>query len=198
MYSVYASQEPYTTTIVYKSFPEHQTAIKETAHHVLHTLHKAGHYFHEFINPVIEGEEDMHTPRADIRETADKYYIEVELPGIKMNKDFKLQWTNSRSLLLQAHVKQPEIDLQSTAKEMTNGSEEQLTKSRYPIHYFKRERVFGQFYRAFEFWAPVDHDTIEAKLHNGLLRIVITKVFEEQVKCKPVKVEHKVSAPGAF
>jgi HSP20 family molecular chaperone IbpA len=188
IYFLYAPPEPFATTVIDKSFPGHYLPLGNT-------VHKIGHSIHEFFNP---DSNEVSTPRADIRETVDKFYIEVELPGVGMDKDFSLQWTNSRTLLLEAKLKQPEINLQPTSHEAEgipeNGSQHKSKAPQHPIHSIKKERRVGQFARAFDFWVPVNHETMEAKLQFGLLQVVLTKSPEQLMNSKSVTVEdHETS-----
>jgi len=96
----YPEIEPYPTTYVAHTYPE-------KGHHLHHIpmgylAHKAHTIFHD-------RDREVHLPKADIRETSQNYYIEIELPGIKEKSQLHLRWTTMRTLLLTSFIARPEI-----------------------------------------------------------------------------------------
>ncbi|KAK8038515.1 hypothetical protein PG993_006926 [Apiospora rasikravindrae] len=49
---------------------------------------------------------EVRSPCTDIRESDDAYFIDVELPGV-VTDDIRLNWTNSRVLLVEADAQRP-------------------------------------------------------------------------------------------
>lgn len=96
----YPEVEPYPTTYVSHTYPE------KGAH--LHHLplpflaHKAHRIFHD-------KDQEVHIPKADLRETMSNFYIEVELPGISDKSQLHLRWTSLRTLLVTSKITRPEI-----------------------------------------------------------------------------------------
>jgi len=187
IYYLYAPPAPYVTTSVSRSFPEpHYWPLENAIHN---TLHKIGHSVQDVVHPY--GNE-VRTPHADIRETVDKFYIDVELPGLGGKTDpadFCLKWTNSRTLFLEAELKQPEISVQTTSEEAAKKPEVNGETPHHPIHLTTKERRLGHYARAFNFWVEVDREAMETKLQYGLLQIVLKKVPEEKTEHKVVNVE---------
>jgi hypothetical protein len=70
-------------------------------------------------------------PDVDIRDATDSYVIEVELPGISDKKAIKLEWTSTRSLLLNATTERPFVE-DAPAPSQQNGTQDgdnKLTKT---------------------------------------------------------------------
>ncbi|KAH8651286.1 hypothetical protein BX600DRAFT_441721 [Xylariales sp. PMI_506] len=171
--------ERYQTTFLRDTFPEMHWPLA-------HQRQRLGHVIHDLIHPF---EEDVRTPHTDIRETAEKYYIDVELAGLVAKEDYSLKWTNSRTLLVQAQIKRPQLPEEVAAAslpERTPGFDVEPRK----FHFLARERGIGTFARAFYFNVDVDHDRIEAQLQAGLLRLVLLKKEPEHMLAKDVEVKH--------
>ncbi|KAM0815755.1 putative HSP20-like chaperone [Seiridium cardinale] len=172
----------YSTTSVSQTFPEAHWPLE-------HTRHKIGEAVHSAIHPY---EQEVRTPHADIRETAKKYYIDIELPGLADKKDLSLKWTGSRTLLVEAKIRRPEIKeeglVQPEAQPSGTGAK---GPEEHPIHHLARERRLGPFARAFHFTMDVDHDQLEANLRHGLLRLVLPKPESEHKQPKEVDVKHE-------
>jgi HSP20 family protein len=175
--------ERYTTTSVNRTFPEHHWPLENTRH-------KVGDAFHDFFRPY---EQDIRTPHTDIRETVKKYYMEIELPGLNSKADYSLKWTGSRTLLVQAEIKRPEVEeelaLPPSESPVSPESDPQQ-KPIHTVHFLTRERRIGTYARAFYFYADVDHDLLEAKLQHGILHIAVPKKEAEQKEAKHVEVKH--------
>jgi len=81
--------EDNNTVFLQHTYPEHH-------HHFPHARHALADLTHNFLKDSIPA------PRADVRETREAFYIDVELPGIECREQIKLKWTNSRTLVLEA------------------------------------------------------------------------------------------------
>jgi HSP20 family protein len=101
----------------------------------------------------------------DIREDADHFYVEAELPGFK-KEDVNITFEDGQ-LTIQAERKQ----------EKTEGdkSERLLT-----------ERRWGRYVRSFTLPPTVDGNAVEAKLADGVLTITLNK--REEVKPRKITV----------
>jgi HSP20 family molecular chaperone IbpA len=86
--------------------------------HVSHTYPDSGHRLHHFPLTYIahnihtkfhDEDEDVHVPKADVRETPQNFHVEVELPGVKDHAELKLRWTSDATLMLTSKITRPEI-----------------------------------------------------------------------------------------
>ncbi len=92
-------------------------------------------------------------PRLNISEADNKYFIEVELPGVKQN-DLELKLDNNILII----------------KGKTEESEEDKERN-----YFMRERYYGYFQRSLTLPNNINEDDINATFKDGILNIEITK-----------------------
>jgi HSP20 family protein len=92
------------------------------------------------------------TPPVDIYETADRYVVTAEVPGLK-REQIELSVENGRLTL--------------------RGARQDAVDSR---QFHQIERGHGQFHRTFEFGDTVSPDTISADLRDGVLTITLPKV----------------------
>ena len=170
---------PFNTTFLTNTFPEIHGPLGDIRHSV-------GHAFRYFFH----GDDNMQLPqpRANVYETIDKFYIDVELPGIGIGDDFKVKWTHSRTLVVTAETRLRFQLPKPEAAEVLTGDQ---PKNREPVfHAIVKERPTGTFLRAFEFLVDVSHGSTQVKLQNGLLSIELEKSPEERSKHKEVQVQH--------
>ena len=182
----------YVTTHVNQTFPEHHWPLGGT-------MQKFGHALQEFGHPY---ETDVRTPHSDIRETPQRYYIDIELPGVSRVEEVSLKWTSGRTFLVEATSKRPEIPEEQQADSSQPGNEPSQdttdvksakARPQHPVHYLARERRLGLYSRAFHFGVDVEHDKLEARLKSGLLRITLPKPEVEQKQPKQISVQHEDS-----
>lgn len=99
----------YPVTGVPETFPEPLNAHPPHQHSNMPFLstagQKVGHLFQDIIHPRAAAAE-VRSPCTDIRESDDAYFIDVELPGV-VTDDIRLNWTNSRVLLVEADAQRP-------------------------------------------------------------------------------------------
>ena len=55
--------------------------------------------------------EYIHTPTVDIRETDSHYYFDIEMPGVTDRENISIQWTSSRTLVVEGTILRPDISL---------------------------------------------------------------------------------------
>ncbi|KAH8651325.1 hypothetical protein BX600DRAFT_473397 [Xylariales sp. PMI_506] len=185
----FAYPERYQTTTVRDTYPERHWLLE-------HQRHQIGDAVHNLIHPF---DEDIRTPHTDIRETVDKYYIDVELPGLKCGEDYSLRWTNQRTMLIEAQIKRPQIDIEQIVTpraDTESGPGDQKAGAgagpgTAPYHFLTKERRVGTFARAFSFTVDVDHDKVLAHLYSGLLRLTVCKKEPDQLSTKQITVEHR-------
>jgi HSP20 family protein len=89
----------------------------------------------------------------DIREEADAFYVEAEVPGLKAD-DIK-------------------VDVEKNV--LTLSGERRVEKEDTQDTYRRVERQYGSFTRSFSLPQTVDADSISADLKNGVLELKIPK-----------------------
>jgi len=116
--------------------------------------------------PVLSGNAAF-APRIDVKEDDVSYEISAELPGLE-EKDIELSVSDG-ALVLRG--------------EKSDASEEKEGK------YFRQERIYGRFERAFHLPDGVEADKIEAKFKNGVLAIRLPKKEEAKKVVRQVEVK---------
>ena len=106
----------------------------------------------------------MWNPVVDLYEKDDHFMIKAELPGVDKN-DIK-------------------IDLKDRL--LTLSGERTAENEIKEENYYRRERSYGKFQRAFALPADVDSDKIKAEFKDGVLQIEVPK--PEEKKAKPVTI----------
>jgi HSP20 family protein len=106
-------------------------------------------------------------PLADIYDKGDSIMICMEIPGVK-KEDVSIE------------VRENILTLKGSRAPDTDIKEE---------NYYRRERNFGSFQRAFTLPPLVDPDNIRAKFKDGILEVEIPKPEESKPKQITVKVE---------
>jgi HSP20 family protein len=107
-----------------------------------------------------DGGMGLWNPVVDLYEKDDHFMIKAELPGV--NKDA---------------IK---IDLQDRL--LTLSGERTYDNEVKEENYYRRERSYGKFQRAFTLPADVDSDKIKAEFKDGLLQIEVPKPEEKKAK----------------
>jgi HSP20 family protein len=102
----------------------------------------------------------------DVREDADHFYVEAELPGFgKDDVDITL-----------------ENQMLTIAAERKSEKEEKNKKGELLLH----ERRYNRFLRSFTLPPTVDEQSVNAKLENGVLTITLNK--REETKPRRIQV----------
>jgi len=99
-------------------------------------------------------------PAVDLYEKDDYFVIKAELPGVD-KKDIA-------------------IDLKDRV--LTLSGERSYENEVKEDSYYRRERSYGKFQRAFTLPADVDSDKIKAEFKDGLLQIEVPKPEEQKPK----------------
>jgi HSP20 family molecular chaperone IbpA len=188
----YPRAAPYPETFIHETFPEHHWPLDQTGH-------KVGHALKGWFAPV-EGTSPMRALHADVRETQQKFYVDVEVPGIQ-KKDLTVEWVNDSSLLVTANMERPAIEEvkekqpEAAAGAQGTGHEESTTADHHgAVHLLSHGRHLGRRASCFNFAADIDHDTMQANLKDGLLRIRMDKKPHAQKPARKVEVEHHETA----
>src|SRR5947209_7532296 len=110
-YAIYRRPD-YQVTYVDETFPAHHWPFE-------HMRHAARHAMHDILNPYVG--EYAYSPRTDIHETVKKFYIDIELPGLRSKEDLNLTWTNTNTLLLRANIHRSEIHPDEEVENIAKG-----------------------------------------------------------------------------
>lgn len=108
---------------------------------------------------------DAFLPKADLVETAGRYDVTVELPGLKP-ADVKVEIENGNLIV---HGKK----------------EEEKKEEGKTFH--RVERRFGEFRRVLPLPGPVNEEMVTAQFKDGLLQIAVPKA--ETVRTKRIEVK---------
>jgi HSP20 family protein len=99
-------------------------------------------------------------PPVDIIDTAEAILIQVELPGVKKEN----------------------VSIEMKENILTLRGERIEEKKYQQGSYYRSERIFGKFERAFSMPARINPDTIRANFNDGVLEIVVPKPEEQKPK----------------
>ncbi len=120
----------------------------------------------DFLGNLPEGRWPMRgrgRPAANLWETGEAFYVELEVPGVKSEQ-------------IELSVAGNELSLKITRSDVQ--SEE--------VVYHRRERPVGEFTRVVRLPADVEAEQVEAELRNGVLTIKLPKA--ETAKLRKIKV----------
>ena len=106
---------------------------------------------------------DSWTPPIDVYETADRYVVAAELPGLT-REQIELAMADSRLTIRGQRVGRPADN----------------------VHYHQVERGHGAFSRTFEFTDKIDVDHVIADLTNGVLTVTLPKLGDDKRHFIPV------------
>jgi HSP20 family molecular chaperone IbpA len=187
-YAIYRRPD-YQVTYVDETFPDHHWPFEHMRHTVRHAMH-------DVFNPYVN--EFAHSPRADIHETVKKFYIDVELAGLRSKDDLTLAWINTNTLLLKANIHRsdihPDEGMEKDEKETEIAGDAGERGKEFPkgaiVHALVKERHVGKVARSFAFSVDINAETMKAHVLNGVLHIILEKMPHEQVQPKVVTVEH--------
>lgn len=113
-------------------------------------------------------------PAVNVKENADKYTMEVAVPGIK--KDFVRIDLN----------KEGDLEL---AIENKLEHHEESGKTEQKEHYLRREFSYSNYQQEYTLPEDVDKDHISAKVEDGILSIVLPKVKKEEANKNARRIE---------
>lgn len=114
---------------------------------------------------------------SDIKELADGYQIEMELPGFA-KEEVKAQLKDGYLTITAEH---------SAENKEENNEEDQKKEA---VKYIRRERYYGKCQRSFFVGKNVTEEDINAKFENGILTMYVPKeVKKPQVEEKFIAIE---------
>lgn len=108
-------------------------------------------------------------PNADIRETENRYLMDIDLPGYT-DKDIN-------------------INLHGKTLTVSSCREEKKEKNEADGSYIIRERISKEFSRRFTLPNDIDGDNISADFENGVLQVTIPRKAETKPKQIPIKAK---------
>jgi len=123
-----------------------------------------GRLWEEFNNFGV-AQQRQFVPAIDIRETEDAYIVEADVPGMK--KD--------------------EVHIEVTDNVLTIKGERKSESEEKRKDFHRVERQYGTFRRSVTVPGGFEHDNVEAKFDDGVLRITLPKPPER----KPRRIEVK-------
>jgi len=91
-------------------------------------------------------------PRMNVRETADRYTLEAEVPGLRLE----------------------DVEITCSGRDLSLRGERK-DSGESPESYVRRERPTGAFVRTISLPAEVDQDKVTATLEDGILEITVPK-----------------------
>lgn len=126
--------------------------------------------FDDFFDDGFFSKKERNLMKTDIRETKDKYIIDIDLPGFeKENINLSL---NQGYLEISAKVD----------KEENNDNDEKFVR---------RERFTGECSRSFYVGDDIKEEDIQAEFKNGILKIEVPKVDPEEKSHESKQIEIK-------
>ena len=126
--------------------------------------------FDDFFDDGFFNKQEKSLMKTDIRETNDKYIIDIDLPGFsKENINLSL---NKGYLEISAKVD----------KENNSNEEEK---------YVRRERFYGECSRSFYVGEDITEEDINAEFKDGILKIEVPKYDEENKSEETKQIEIK-------
>ena len=94
--------------------------------------------------------------KTDIRETADAYFLDIELPGV--NKEN-----------VSVELKDGALEIKAVTFVAEEGKDDK-------VKYLRRERFYGSCSRSFYVGDDVKQEDIKAKFENGVLTLTVPKI----------------------
>ena len=107
---------------------------------------------------------DSFVPAVNIWEEDDHYVVETELAGIAPK----------------------EVEITLEGRELRIRGERKLEQTETKKHLHRQERVYGRFERTVKFPTDVNHEGVEAKAQDGVLKVTVKK--SEALKAKKIQV----------
>ena len=119
----------------------------------------------------VEGKEGLgeneNTPLVDIYETAEKFVVEIELPGFE-REDVSLKFCYNTLIIEGIKRDEPKLG---------------------ELNYICLERQFGRFCRAIEIPAAVDMNGARARYVKGLLSVVFPRLPDKKMLIRDIPIE---------
>jgi HSP20 family protein len=120
--------------------------------------------FNEFFNPAVCVNEsavsDVWNPIVDVYENDEGIVVKAEVPGVEKND-------------ISVDIHDGVLTVKGERKH-----EEEVKENRF----YRKERVYGKFQRAFRLPEGTNYDKINADFKDGILTVTVPKVEEKKAK----------------
>ncbi|KAL2178624.1 small heat shock protein [Thermothelomyces heterothallicus CBS 202.75] len=126
-------------------------------------------------------------PKFDARETDSAFELYGELPGIERDK-ISVEFTEPQTMVIRGRTeraypspsaRQPADTSGAESSEEGAGDDNSKAAS---DRYWLQERTVGDFARVFNFPTRIDQNAVSARLHNGILSVVVPKARRHEAR----------------
>ena len=121
--------------------------------------------FDDFFDDGFFSKKEKSLMKTDIRETKDKYIIDIDLPGFSKEN-------------INLSLNKGYLEISAKVDEENNSNEDEK--------YVRRERFYGECSRSFYVGEEITEEDIQAEFKNGILKIEVPK-FDETKKSEETK-----------
>ena len=121
--------------------------------------------FDDFFDDGFFSKKEKSLMKTDIRETKDKYIIDIDLPGFSKEN-------------INLSLNKGYLEISAKVDEENNSNEDEK--------YVRRERFYGECSRSFYVGDDITEEDINAEFKNGILKIEVPK-FDETKKSEETK-----------
>ena len=121
--------------------------------------------FDDFFDDGLFSKKEKSLMKTDIRETKDKYIIDIDLPGFSKEN-------------INLSLNKGYLEISAKVDEENNSKEDEK--------YVRRERFYGECSRSFYVGDDITEEDINAEFKNGILKIEVPK-FDETKKSEETK-----------
>ena len=126
--------------------------------------------FDDFFDDSFFSKKDKSLMKTDIRETKDKFIIDMDLPGFSKEN-------------INLSLKNGYLEINAKVEKEDNSNEEEK--------YVRKERFYGECSRSFYVGDDVTEEDISAEFKNGILKIEVPKVNSEEKETETKQIEIK-------
>jgi HSP20 family protein len=130
-------------------------------------------------SPVSRTEQDVITPRVNLRETDKAYELEVDIPGVEKD-DVRISIENKR-VTIEAEEKR-DVTPQQAEGQAQSAQSAQSGQPGWQGQQSRMERYYRRYAVSFMLPAEVDDTSAQARLDNGVLRLTLPKKQAAQAK----------------
>jgi HSP20 family protein len=124
-------------------------------------------------------DQDVITPRVNLRETDKAYELEADIPGVEKD-DVRISIENRR-VTIEAEEKMVAMSPQGESKAKL-GQSAQSRQSEWQGQQSRTERYYRRYAVSFMLPVEVDDASAQARLENGVLRLTLPKKQPAQAK----------------
>ena len=126
--------------------------------------------FDDFFDDGFFSKKERNLMKTDIRETKDKFIIDMDLPGFSKEN-------------INLSLKNGYLEINAKVEKEDNSEDEEK--------YLRKERFYGECSRSFYVGDDVTEEDIQAEFKNGILKIEVPKVNSEEKETEIKQIEIK-------